>query len=422
MELDATHRRPKNNRKPQGTKLMKCYGCGKMGHKRSECRSPKRNHAVPKRNASWTTRVDVDLDLTTDLDWDRPLHRFKEKSFVLDFPNFNYWTQQQAKLHQEWLAKRHQDHPDDAPGKTATNPHKRPEPTHDYDAERFRYSQSDSDQESAHDSQEQQEFTQANDQTPKKRKVADARRLHQIGTANGDRLYQAQRNERVRTGYDHDLDFQENDGRPWDNEFRAELQDKRDECLRRYSSQLTSQVRRKNLLQLLEKIEDYLLKQDHAAMSFTACTDDNCPIHLGEKEGSNYFPFDKRNVMEESEPADCPLKLHGLYQWEYCYEDSCEEHEDDKRDHGWFPKVHQLGFCKKFWQDCEDDRCETHLFWKRYQGVLPRHALDSGHTCNADHWTSCQQVNCDKHEWEASKNGFLAYVYTNAPKNGKAYS
>lgn len=42
--------------------------------------------------------------------------------------------------------------------------------------------------------------------------------------------------------------------------------------------------------------------RDHATFSWTACTDDACPIHLSSKEGAGWFPQKRRSRRVQPKP------------------------------------------------------------------------------------------------------------------------
>src|ERR1700709_2022855 len=49
----------------------------------------------------------------------------------------------------------------------------------------------------------------------------------------------------------------------------------------------------------------------HASMSWTACYDDKCKIHLGEKEGTGYYPRERHRTPPKSSPLGSPVKASG---------------------------------------------------------------------------------------------------------------
>jgi len=101
----------------------------------------------------------------------------------------------------------------------------------------------------------------------------------------------------------------------------------------------------------------------HASMNWTDCTDDRCQIHLGEKQGSGWYPqFTRRsrkpsvahdhdwrqemeaNPGEDWAPEQQPRqrkarRAHGdLTSWEHCLNDNCNEHRWEKVDAGYYPR------------------------------------------------------------------------------------
>jgi len=98
-------------------------------------------------------------------------------------------------------------------------------------------------------------------------------------------------------------------------------------------------------------------------MNWTDCTDDGCQIHIGEKQGSGWYPqftrrsrkpsvahdHDWRQEMEANPGEDwAPLqqphqrrarRAHGdLTNWEHCFDDNCKEHRWEKVDAGYYPR------------------------------------------------------------------------------------
>jgi len=101
----------------------------------------------------------------------------------------------------------------------------------------------------------------------------------------------------------------------------------------------------------------------HAFMNWTDCTDEECQIHLGEKQGSGWYPqFTRRsrkprvahdhdwrhemeaNPVEDWAPQQEPRhrrarRAHGgLTSWEHCFNDNCKEHRWGKVDAGYYPR------------------------------------------------------------------------------------
>jgi len=98
-------------------------------------------------------------------------------------------------------------------------------------------------------------------------------------------------------------------------------------------------------------------------MNWTDCTDDGCQIHLGEKQGSGWYPqftrrvrkpsvahdHDWRQEMEANPGEDWAAqqqprqrrarRAHGnLTSWEHYFNDNCKEHRWQKVDAGYYPR------------------------------------------------------------------------------------
>jgi len=100
----------------------------------------------------------------------------------------------------------------------------------------------------------------------------------------------------------------------------------------------------------------------HASMNWTDCTDDGCQIHLGEKQGSGWYPqvtrrarkasvahdHDWRQEMEANPGEDWPPAQprrrmarsapHEITSWEHCFNDNCHDHRWEKGDAGYYPR------------------------------------------------------------------------------------
>jgi len=101
----------------------------------------------------------------------------------------------------------------------------------------------------------------------------------------------------------------------------------------------------------------------HASMNWTDCTDDGCQIHLGEKQGSGWYPqFTRRsrkpsvahdhdwrqemeaNPGEDWVPQQQPRRgnarraHHEITGWEHCFNDNCNEQRWEKVDAGYYPR------------------------------------------------------------------------------------
>jgi len=108
-------------------------------------------------------------------------------------------------------------------------------------------------------------------------------------------------------------------------------------------------------------------------MNWTDCTDDGCQIHLGEKQGSGWYPqFTRRsrtpsvakdhdwqqemeaNPAEDWEPQEQPRQqrarraYHEITSWENCFNDKCNDHRWEKVDAGYYPqRVEEKGTLSK---------------------------------------------------------------------------
>jgi len=100
----------------------------------------------------------------------------------------------------------------------------------------------------------------------------------------------------------------------------------------------------------------------HTSMNWRDCTDDGCQIHLGEKQGSGWYPqftrrsrkpsvaqdHDWRQEMEANQGENWvpqqPRRRrarrahHELTSWEHCFNNNCNEHQWEKVDTGYYPR------------------------------------------------------------------------------------
>jgi len=100
----------------------------------------------------------------------------------------------------------------------------------------------------------------------------------------------------------------------------------------------------------------------HASMNWTDCTDDGCQIHLGEKQGSGWYPQCTRRSRESSvaHDHDWPQEMeanpgedwvpqqprrrrarrayHEITSWEHCFNDNCNKHPWEKVDAGYYSR------------------------------------------------------------------------------------
>src|SRR5947209_7731482 len=68
----------------------------------------------------------------------------------------------------------------------------------------------------------------------------------------------------------------------------------------------------------------------HANKSWTSCYDDNCPIHLTEKEGAGYFPKREKNFSQYPRSDDRNF-MHKETSWRDCLDPYCATHLDKKQ-------------------------------------------------------------------------------------------
>jgi len=100
----------------------------------------------------------------------------------------------------------------------------------------------------------------------------------------------------------------------------------------------------------------------HTSMNWTDCTYAGCPLHLGEKQGSGWYPqftrrsrkpsvahdHDRRQEMEANPGEDWAPQQpgwtsarrahHEITSWEPCFNDNCNEHRWEKVDAGYYPR------------------------------------------------------------------------------------
>ena len=100
----------------------------------------------------------------------------------------------------------------------------------------------------------------------------------------------------------------------------------------------------------------------HASMNWTDWTDDGCQIHLGEKQGSGWYPqftrrsrkpsvahdHDWRQEMEPNPGEDWARQQphrrsarrphNEITSWEHCFNDNCHEQRWEKVDAGHYPR------------------------------------------------------------------------------------
>ena len=93
---------------------------------------------------------------------------------------------------------------------------------------------------------------------------------------------------------------------------------------------------------------------EHAGLSWTACYDDGCFVHLSEKQGRWYpkkpsqHKFERNTPYETqpSPPPQPPKPKHGntremhaqRVNWDKCYNRRCKTHRQQKEEAGYYPK------------------------------------------------------------------------------------
>ena len=135
----------------------------------------------------------------------------------------------------------------------------------------------------------------------------------------------------------------------------------------------------------------------HPGLSWTACYDDQCPVHLSEKQGEGWFlqkPSKKgKELARDMEwetaydaepgsdwapppPAKKERRPHkDLVKWQHCFRDNCSVHRWEKVDAGYYPRiVGKDGVLSK--------RDETHH--KRRRTMRTRHEREEGEKTSCD--------------------------------------
>ena len=99
----------------------------------------------------------------------------------------------------------------------------------------------------------------------------------------------------------------------------------------------------------------------HQGLSWTACYDDQCPMHLHAKQRQDWFPKKLSKKSKEPErdmewetaydakpgsdwappaPAKKERRDHkGLVEWQHCFRDNCSVHRWAKVDAGYYPRI-----------------------------------------------------------------------------------
>ena len=99
----------------------------------------------------------------------------------------------------------------------------------------------------------------------------------------------------------------------------------------------------------------------HPGLSWTACYDDECLVHLGEKQGEGWFPqkpskkgkepakdmewetsYDAEPGSDWAPPAPTKKERRphkDLVKWQHCFRDNCSVHQGEKIDAGYYPRM-----------------------------------------------------------------------------------
>ena len=102
----------------------------------------------------------------------------------------------------------------------------------------------------------------------------------------------------------------------------------------------------------------------HPGLNWASCYDDECPVHLSEKQGENWFPrkpSKKRKELardmewETSYDAEPGSDWHtpppppaarkerrphkDMVKWQHCFRDNCSAHRWEKVDAGYYPRI-----------------------------------------------------------------------------------
>ena len=135
----------------------------------------------------------------------------------------------------------------------------------------------------------------------------------------------------------------------------------------------------------------------HPGLSWTACYDDQCPVHLSEKQGEGWFPpkpskkgkepardmewetaYDAEPGSDWAPPAPAKKERRAhkdLVKWQHCFRDNCSVHRWEKVDAGYYPRiVGKDGVLSK--------RDETHR--KRRRTVRTGHEGEGGEKTSYD--------------------------------------
>jgi hypothetical protein len=104
---------------------------------------------------------------------------------------------------------------------------------------------------------------------------------------------------------------------------------------------------------------------------------------------------------------------HGTISWTACTTNECSIHLHDKVNAQWFPNRNRE--CKYQWFDCPRHACSQHLYDKRTSGSFHPHdeefeaaqeILVNG-SCTFPLWHQCLQEACEKHQEDKVDHGYL---------------
>ena len=135
----------------------------------------------------------------------------------------------------------------------------------------------------------------------------------------------------------------------------------------------------------------------HLGLSWAACYDNQCPVHLSEKQGQGWFPQKPNKKGKEPardmewetaydaepgsdwappQPAKKERRPHkDLVKWQHCFRDNCSVDRWEKVDAGYYLRiVGKDGVLSK--------RDETHR--KRQRTVRTRHEGEGGEKTSSD--------------------------------------
>jgi len=104
---------------------------------------------------------------------------------------------------------------------------------------------------------------------------------------------------------------------------------------------------------------------------------------------------------------------HGTLSWTACATDECMIHKGDKLATGRFPQ--RLQDCSYHWFDCSKNHCSEHLWDKREASWFANHSTEAdafamhlliNGDCTRETWHTCLNPACTRHATEKWENGF----------------